>query len=153
MNSATRQTGFAYVAAVVALVAMALMALAVVRLSTTSQTTASQDLLAVRATQAARSGIEWGMYLALRSGTCNTGTLDFSGETGLGMHVTVTCTSTTYKEGESAPGTPIQKVMYKIDAVACNSTTCPDNTQATNATYVERRRIATACTTTALGDC
>ncbi len=57
-----------------------------------------------------------------------------------GLYVTLTCQSSTYGEGESAPGAPRTVRVYTLDAVACNSTTCPDNARAVTPGYVERRR-------------
>ena len=58
----------------------------------------------------------------------------------LGMRVTVSCNSTVYNEGESAPGVPQTVRVYTIDAVACNATaSCPDASRATGPAYVERR--------------
>ena len=65
-------------------------------------------------------------------------TLDLTASTG--MRVTVSCNSTLYNEGESAPGVPQTVRVYTIDAVACNTTTsCPDASRATGPAYVERR--------------
>jgi MSHA biogenesis protein MshP len=135
-----RVQGFGVIAIMVVLVMLAGMAAAVVRLGWSSQANTSQDLLALRATQAARSGIEWGVYQALR-GTwtaCSgaTQTLDLSAD--LGMHVTVTCARNTYNEGESSPGVANVVSVYTINAVACTAATCPDNTAAVGPYYAER---------------
>lgn len=147
------QRGFAYIAAIVLLVVMATLATAMVKLNTVQQGGSNQDLLGVRASQAARAGVEWGLY-QLRAGTCNDirDLNDFSAASG--FTVTVRCTSSAFNEGESAPGTPLVKRIYRIDAVACNlGTSCPDNTKSALPDYVERRRVATACMTQTLGDC
>ncbi|MED5620369.1 MSHA biogenesis protein MshP [Ideonella sp. BN130291] len=137
--------GLGAIAAIVVLVVMAAMAAAVVRLGSAEQNGFAQQLNASRASQAAQAGAEWGLYQALRGGwtTCagTTQTLDLS--TDLGMRVTVSCSSTLYNEGESAstPGTPQQRRLYTIDAVACNAATaCPDASRAVTPNYVERRR-------------
>ena len=58
----------------------------------------------------------------------------------LGMRVTVSCTSSLYNEGESAPGVPQTVRVYTLDAVACNApTACPDASRSTGPGYVERR--------------
>jgi len=51
----------------------------------------------------------------------------------------VSCDSRSFNEGESAPGTPRTVRIYTIDAVACSSTVCPDNSAATAPNYIERR--------------
>ena len=147
------QRGFAYIAAVIIMVVMATLATAMVRINTVQLTSANQDLLAIRATQAARAGVEWGLY-QLKSNTCNASrTLtDFVPSTS--FTVTVLCSYLEYNEGESAPNVPIVKRIYRIDATACNiGASCPSSANATSVEYVERRRVATACMTTTLGDC
>lgn len=135
-----RTQGFGVIAIMVVLVMLAGMAAAVVRLGWTSQTIASQDFLAARAGQAARTGIEWGVYQTLKGTWTNcsgaTQTLDLTAD--LGMHVTVTCSRNTYKEGESSPSTAAVVNVFVIDAVACTGATCPDNTLAVSPYYAER---------------
>ncbi|MEK8029499.1 MSHA biogenesis protein MshP [Ideonella sp. DXS29W] len=137
-----RQSGLGAIAAIMVLVLLAALAAAVVRLTMSQQMGGAQELGAARAAQAARAGIEWGLYQAFKGSwtTCAgaTQTLDLSSD--LGMRVTVSCSSSLYNEGESAPGTPATVRVYTIDAVACNSTSsCPDATRVTGPTYVERR--------------
>ena len=136
------QAGFGAIMAIVVLVVLAALAAAVVRFGAVAQATTAQNLLGARASQAARAGTEWGLYQAFK-GTwtaCSAAsqTLDLSATTG--FRVTVSCDSRTFNEGESAPGTPRVVRIYTIDAVACSSTACPDNSAATAANYIERRR-------------
>lgn len=140
--AAQGQRGLGTVTIIVVLVLLSGMAAAIVRLNTAAQTTATQELLAARAAQAARAGLQWGLYQAFKgpwtacNGTSNT--LDLVSESG--MRVTVSCSSTLYNEGESAPGTPRTVRVYTLDAVACNSSaSCPDNTMVARPGYVERR--------------
>lgn len=154
MSARTRQEGFGYIAAIVMLVVLATLSIGMLRLNTTQQATSSQDVLSARASMAARAGMEWGLYQVLRGGGCNAApqTLtDFKADTGFA--VTVSCTAFAFNEGESAPGVAQVKTIYTINAVACNSATCPDNTQAGRPGYVERRRVATACATASMEDC
>jgi MSHA biogenesis protein MshP len=154
MSAPARQAGFGYIAAIVLLVVLATLSTAMLKLNTTQQATAAQDVLAARASMAARAGVEWGMYRVLRGASCNVApqTLsDFFSATG--FNVTVSCSATSFREGESAPGVPLVKTTYRIDAIACNATSCPDNSQATQPGYVERRRVATVCATAAMADC
>lgn len=135
------QRGLGAVAAVLVLVMLAALAAAIVRLGSAQQTGFSQQIDATRANLAAQAGIEWGLYQALRSGSCAGGTtLDLGAE--LGMRVTVSCSRTAYNEGESdsAPGTPRVLGVYTIDAIACNAAACPDAAAAVTPHYVERRR-------------
>lgn len=145
-----RQAGFGYIAAIVIVVILATIATAAVRLNTTQQASSNQDLLAARALQAARAGNELGLYRALVGGACANDFVDM----GNGFSVQVTCRSSKYYEGESAPGVPIEKIIYEIDAVACNSTSaCPDAAKVALPDYVERRRVVTACARTDKTDC
>lgn len=130
------------IAVIVVLVALAALAAAIVRIGGNSQLGQAQDLLATRAWLAARAGTEWGLYQALKGSWTNCSgqsqTLDLSADTG--MHVTVTCDSRTYNDGESTPGTAQVVRLYTVEATACNSSACPDNARAVQAGYVERRR-------------
>ena len=116
------QAGLGAVAVIVVLVAMAGIAAAVLRLGAQGATTGQQDVQAMRAGAAVRSGVEWGLYQALKgSWTACAGasqTLDLRSESG--MYVTVSCSASSYNEGESAPGTPAVVRIYTIDAIACN---------------------------------
>jgi len=152
----TRQSGFAYIAAVVLLVVVALVCVALIRLSNTQQATVSASLLGARANLAARGGIEWGFY-QLRNGGCDaagTTLTDFVGESG--FRVTVRCTARNFNEGEDSTGAAVVKRMVQLEAVACNGgTACPSDVPAVVASpdYVERRRVATTCTMGPAGLC
>jgi MSHA biogenesis protein MshP len=139
--------GLGAVAVVMVLVVMATLAAAVLRLGRQAHTTVSQDILGLRAGAAARAGIEYGLYQALKGTwtTCSNASTTLDLGTDLGMRVTVSCHSVLYNEGESAPGVPQTVRTYTVDAVACNgSSSCPDVSAAARETYVERRRQAQA---------
>ena len=153
------QRGFGAIVAIVILVVMATISAALVRLGTTQQVTSTQDILSARAWQTARAGNEWGLYWALRGGSCAgaAGTLDLRAATG--FSVTVSCTARTFNEGETSPGVPLAVTTYSIEAVACNfpftpppafTTTCYDplvpNPLAATPGYVERKRSVLANT-------
>lgn len=142
MTARRTQRGLGALAAVVVLVMLSLMAATIVRLGTGQQTVLAQDLLAERAAQAARAGIEWGLHQAFKGpwATCAgvSQTLDLTADTG--MRVTVSCSSTLYNEGEQSPGTAQTVRVYTLDAVACSASSCPDATAAAQPGYVERRR-------------
>jgi MSHA biogenesis protein MshP len=162
MTLRPRQSGFAYVAAVVLLVILAAMATAMVRLNTTQRSTLTQDLLGMRASQAARGGVEWGLYMA-RKQLCNathttaapmSATLDqFKSDSG--FTVTVKCSVSAFNEGEESEGVPLVKHFYRIEAVACNGSgaSCPDAGSVATVDYVERMRVASACLTSTGADC
>lgn len=137
--------GFGAIAAIVVLVVLATLAAAIVRVGHAAQMGSAQDVLGARAWAAARAGTEWGLFQAFKGGwsacvsTGTSQTLDLRSEAG--VLVTVTCSSTAYNEGESAPGTAQTVRLYTINAVACNGTSaCPDNTRAVQPGYIERRR-------------
>ena len=134
--------GFGVIASIVVLVILSALAAAIVRFGSVAQSTNAQAVLASRALQAARAGTEWGLYQAFKGSwtSCSSAsqTLDLS--TDLGFRVTVSCDSRSYNEGQQSSGATRAVRVYTVDAVACNSATCPDNVRATSPGYVERRR-------------
>lgn len=143
MSAPRRHRGLGIIGALVVLVFLAALAAAVVRLNFAEQLTSGQDLASARAAQAASSGIEWGLYQAIKGSwtTCSNAaqTLDLRAD--FGVRVTVTCNSTTYSEGEVAEGVPQTVRLYTLDAVACNgAATCPDNARVGHPGYVEKKR-------------
>lgn len=139
------QRGFGAIAAIVILVIMATISAALVRLGTTQQLTSAQDVLSARAWQAARAGNEWGLYQALRAGSCaGTASLDLRAATG--FLVTVSCSARSFNEGETSPDVPLVITTYNIEAVACNTgaAACPDAVLAATPGYVERKRMVMA---------
>lgn len=142
-NIRQAQRGIGVMAVLVVLVVLAALAAAVLRLGRQMHTSTQQDVQGLMAQSAARAGIEFGLYQALKGpwGACagSSQTLDLSAD--LGMRVTVLCSSVVYNEGESVPGTPRTLRVFTIDAVACNaSPSCPDAGAALREGYVERRR-------------
>lgn len=150
--------GFAYIATIVFLVVLASLAAAVARLSTTEQATVDQAVLGARASQAARGGIEWGLY-QLRSKKCaiSSNLTDFVNDSG--FRVTVGCNAQTYNDGQKLDASgnpePFKKTLYTLTAIACNggASACPDNGSAATRDYVERKRIAIVCIDANGGDC
>jgi len=165
-GAAVRRGGFAYIAAVVFLVVLAGFALAALRLSGGAQATVNGQLLGARAGQAARGGIEWGLWRikgpggadACRNNVNNATLGDFAGATG--MNVTLACTVRTYNEGQRPDGTDFEKNIFELTATACPRTDtggapspCPDNANVAGPDYVERRRSASVCIATDGTDC
>jgi MSHA biogenesis protein MshP len=66
IGGAIAQRGFSIVSAIFLLIVMASLGAFMVTFSTVQQTTSTQDMEGVRAYQAARTGIEWGLYQALQ---------------------------------------------------------------------------------------
>jgi MSHA biogenesis protein MshP len=138
--------GLGAVAAIAIVVLLALLAATVVRMGWSSHTTQAQALLAARANQAARAGVEWGLHQLLKGGwagcsPAHNQTLDLGAE--LGMRVAVSCSVSTYNEGADELGQPLTVRVYQLEALACSAASCPDNAAATGAQYVERLRRVT----------
>ena len=93
-----RQRGFALVVAIFLMVVLSSMGIYIVRISSMEHQTSNVALLAARAYQAARAGIEWGAFRALDAAACTTTTLNLA-EGGLnGFDAEVTCTSSSHTE-------------------------------------------------------
>jgi MSHA biogenesis protein MshP len=94
-----RRGGFTLVGAIIILVVLAAAGAGMVKVGGVQRTTTSYAFLGARAYQAARSGIEWGVYKAVDSGACAASTSFSLSEGGLeGFNLDVTCTSTTHVE-------------------------------------------------------
>lgn len=151
------QRGLGMITAIIILVILAALAGAMASFGTIQQLSSAQDILSARAWQAAKAGNEWGLYMALNSGTgwasgaaCTpSGTLGTAGTlqtrvvdlaADFGFSVTVTCSATRFNEGEN-PGPPVaarQIILYTITARAANGTVV------TSPGYVERSRVVIA---------
>ena len=123
--------GFGIVTAVFLLVVLAGLGAALVNLTTVQHTTSSLDIQGARAYQAARAGIEWGLYRQLRNGSCVAPPSSFVVPAN-GFTVTVQCILTT------GPGT-LQR--YQLVATACNRPAggvCSAASASNNTDYVQR---------------
>ena len=143
------QQGLGMIAAIIILVILASLAGAMATFGTTQQLTSAQDVMSVRAWQAAKAGNEWGLYMALTPGvgwasgvactpsaTPQTKVIDLT--TDLGFSVTVTCAATKFNEGEDPPGVAKEVTLYTITSTATNGA------PVTSPGYVERRRVVIA---------
>jgi MSHA biogenesis protein MshP len=160
MRHARRIRGFAIVSAIFILVVLAALGAFIVNISTNQQIGSAIDVLGVRAYQAARAGIEWGLYQVQASpsagtpynfsygtpsagvGTaapntrvCPTTPTSFvpAASTLSGFTVTVTCSSSA-ADGFSGP------TIYSLTATACSQPlagSCPNTTPGN--LYIERR--------------
>ena len=133
-----RVRGFSVAAAVFLLVVLAALAAFLLTVGGLQQTSSTLDLQGTKVYQAARAGIEWGVYQALRNGSC-VASSSFALPGALSeFTVTVQCTQTAYDE-ISAGATP---KIYSIVATACNrpSPNCPGTV---GSLYVERQLQAT----------
>ena len=139
-----RQRGFLVIAAVFLIVVLAGLVAYLSTVSSTSQAASAADLNSARALQAARAGVEWGMYDLLRVGTAFRASCDGGGASATSNRnfgstlspftVSVTCTRVTLTEGSDSVK------AYRLVSNACNepvSGACP-NAATTSSTYVER---------------
>jgi MSHA biogenesis protein MshP len=100
-----RQRGFSLVAAIFLLVVLAALGAFIVTMSAVQHATASQSVQGARANNAARSGIEWGIYQVTTGGACPAATTAFPAFAvpGLnGFQVTVTCSAINTTESGQA---------------------------------------------------
>ena len=121
MKHPRRQTGFTLIAAIFLLVVVAGLVVYMANMRTVQQTTLVYGVQGARAFQAARSGIEWGIYQALVVTPLVPGcpaappnpSNPFTVE---GFQVTVTCSLSTHIEA----GTPLH--VYRLEALAQSGT-------------------------------
>lgn len=125
-----RKRGFAAVAAIFVLVVLAGLGIALVTISSAQQRGSAFDALGTQAYQAARAGVEVGVYQAVRNDTCANTTLALGGALAA-FSVQLQCTVTSHVE-VAAPATR----LFHITATACNRASCPGTA---DATYVERQ--------------
>ncbi len=126
--------GVSIVTAIFLLVVLSGLGVAIVTVSTSAQRSSVQDLLGSRAYEAARSGVEYGMYQLTQASQC-TGTTFVPGGSLSAFTVTVQCTttSTAMKDGSAL-------TQSMIRATACNQPAngaCP-NAAPSSADYVQR---------------
>lgn len=125
------QRGFGIITAVFLLVVLAGLGVAMVSLSTVQHASSALDVQGARAYQAARAGIEWGLYRQLRANICEANRT-FAVPASGGFTVTVRCTLT------NGPGA-LQR--YQLVATACNQPlngVCAAASASNNSDYVQR---------------
>ena len=129
------QRGFTAISAIVILVVLVALGAFIVNVSTNQQLGSALDVQGVRAYEAARAGIEWGLYQQLRNGNCAAATSFVPPAPSLSPYtVTVNCVAT--------PGTNGGPVTYSVVSTACNQPAglpgaCPNPVPGQR--YVERR--------------
>jgi len=107
------QRGFAMVSAIFLMVVLALLGGLMLSLSNSQQISAVRDLLGTRAYYAARAGIEWGAYQALRNNSCSPGIAMPNAVAATGFGVQVQCDRRgPYYEGD------VEIWLYQITATA-----------------------------------
>jgi MSHA biogenesis protein MshP len=109
-----KQQGFSIVMAIFILVVLGLLGGYMARLSGVQQATSIFALQGARAYQAANGGLGWAIAKINAGGTCvevnAQGTLSFPDLTG--FSVSLSCTSTTYHEGNDSP------IIYQLSALS-----------------------------------
>ena len=131
--------GFSIVSAIFLLVVLATLGTLMLTFSTAQHAGSAQDIQGSRAYQAARAGIEWGLFQLLRGSPtppqCAGSTTLTPAGTLSGFRVIVTCTavSTFWESG-------VQHTNYKITSTA----TLSSNPDVGSPDYVERSITATA---------
>ncbi|OIR07180.1 hypothetical protein GALL_107690 [mine drainage metagenome] len=130
-----RSAGFALVAAIFLLVVLAALGAFIVSVSTSQQIGSALDVQGERAYQAARSGIEWGVYQQTRNGSCaSTTSFAFPAAATTLATFTVTVKCSAYPDASGGP------TVYQIIATACNQPaagSCPNSSP--GLAYVERQ--------------
>jgi MSHA biogenesis protein MshP len=128
----SRERGFSIVTAIFLLVVMAGLGAAMLTFSTVQQTTSTQDLQGSRAYQAARAGVEFGLYEVTRRGVCAATTPVTLAGTLAAFSVTVACFTYPYTEAGHAV------TVYQITSTAFQT-----GATVGSPNYVERQIVAT----------
>lgn len=133
-----RRGGFALVSAIFLIVILAALAVFITVMSTHQQAGHVADLQGLRAYQAARAGVEWGVFNFKRNNACGA-PASFNPGGGLaGFTVTVDCLLNEMATVNDEAGSSI--IVRRIVATACNQPVggaCPNVVPGDN--YVERR--------------
>lgn len=110
--------GFALVPALFLIVVLAALGAAAIRIGNGEQQTVTMALQQVRALAAARAGIEWGAYQALKptSSCVASTTLNLSEAALAGFTVVVTCSATGFPSGA------VTKYAYVLGSSAASGT-------------------------------
>ncbi len=154
-----RERGFAAITGIFLVVALAALGGFILSVSTQQQIGSALDVQGVRAYQAARSGLEWGMYQVQATSAYNfsygspatavgavgpnaractgaSGSFVPAATTLAGFTVTVAC-------DQSVPAIAGEPLVYTVTATACNqpaSGACPNMTNP-GGNYIERRLV------------
>ncbi|MQA18886.1 agglutinin biogenesis protein MshP [Rugamonas rivuli] len=129
-----RAAGFSIVTAVFLVVVLSALAVAAMSLSRSQQSSSALDLLGARAYEAARAGVEYGLYQQQINGSCVASRSFVPGGTLSAFTVTVQCAVV------PTPGMGASMNRITVTAVACNvpaAGVCP-NAVTTSADYVQR---------------
>lgn len=146
---APRQGGFSIVAAVFILVVLAGLGGFIASVGSSQQLALAQDVMAARARQAARAGVEWATYQVVKvpaaagnfTALCEASPLAApGGPSVLGLsaladfRIELSCGSAAYTEAETYR-------LYRVTATVCNAATCA-GAPAAAVGYVEHQQVA-----------
>lgn len=118
LPSRCRSAGVGLVTAIFLLVVLAGLGVAAVTIFNAQQSSSSLDLDGAKAYQAARAGLEWGLFRQRREGQCGDASFGFGDSVLANFTVTVTCRAIGGLTNED--GDPADLVRFRIVAVACN---------------------------------
>jgi MSHA biogenesis protein MshP len=135
MKSRAPICGFALPSAIFLLVILAALGAFILTVSTFQHMGAALDVQGARAYQAARAGIEWGLFQSQRNSSCGPTTLTFAGTSLAAFTAAVSCANFPANEAGAAVN------VDQITATACNQAPCPNAAPGTN--YVERQLTVT----------
>lgn len=130
--------GFVLPAAIFLIVIMAALGAFIARITVAANTASGQDMQGARALQAARAGIEAGLYAVRVGGNCPGGTL-VSPAGFNGFRVVWACSAYPFADGGS------NHTLWQITSTACyTSGACPssDAAEVAGADYTERQLVA-----------
>jgi len=135
VSACRRQCGFAMVSAIFLLVVLAALGAFMVTFSGVQHITQAQDIQGSRAYWAARSGIEWGVYQAVKASPAScVASKNLTGPGG--VTVTVSCANDSWVEDTTTV------TFSTITSTACNMPTaagaCPNPAAVGSIGYVER---------------
>jgi len=135
-----RSAGIGIITAIFLLVVLAGVGVAAVRVFTAQQVTSSLDLDGARAYQAARAGIEWGLFQQLRNNSCTNRSFTLPSDSVLSRFtVTVSCIPVPGPADSS--GSNANTTRWRIQSIACNQPNngvCDDN-PGNSPDFVQRR--------------
>ncbi|RJG25824.1 pilus assembly PilX family protein [Massilia cavernae] len=137
-----RSRGVGLVTAIFLLVVITALCVAMVTIYTSQQVSSTLDVQGARAYQAARAGIEWGLFKRLRQGAPCGNTTTFAMDAGSslnGFTVTVTCTEVGGPKNADGDETLLDR--WLIRSVACNEPVngvCLDGEGVNTPAYVQR---------------
>lgn len=133
-----KAAGFALISAIFLIVILAALSVFIAVMSTHQQAGHVADLQGLRAYQAARAGIEWGLYNFKRNGVCAAPSSFSPGGNLAGFTVTVDCLLGEMATSNDEAGVAV--IVRRVVATACNqpaALACPN--VAPGDGYIERR--------------